>query len=295
MIKLALVGSGQMASNYLKILENSKKVKITSIYSKTNKNLRKIHGDYFKTTDIKTLLSKKFDGVIIATPASTHFDLTNFFLKKGFPTLVEKPLTTSLRDAKRLKKIPHKNKLMVGHTLLFHPAYLELKRRLKNKKIRSINFQGYNNKPRKDVSLLWDWGPHPAALFLDLLGILPKKVIVEKNSKKELILLFQFEKNILAKFGIGWNKSNKIRSLQVITDNEKLTFDDMKYPKYEVSSLQGFNINYPRIDSTPPLDNLIKEFVKLIQKKTVLSDLNFGVDVIKFLEICEDSLKKRKS
>ena len=40
-----------------------------------------------------------FDGVILATPTSTHAELVRFYLRFGVPILVEKPLATSVKDA----------------------------------------------------------------------------------------------------------------------------------------------------------------------------------------------------
>ena len=46
--------------------------------------------------------SERVDLVTVATPNSTHFEITSAFLESGFHVLCEKPLTTDLEDARTL-------------------------------------------------------------------------------------------------------------------------------------------------------------------------------------------------
>ena len=60
----------------------------------------------------------------------------------------------------------------VNHVYLYHPMYRFLKEIVKDKnKINSIySFSGDNGPFRKDISPLWDWGPHDIAMCLDIFG-----------------------------------------------------------------------------------------------------------------------------
>lgn len=294
MLKLALIGAGSMAKNYLNTLEKIKGAVIVTVVAKTHNNLKKLPSKYLKTTRIEDIWSQKLNGIIISTPASTHFTLASVFLKQGFNILIEKPLTANLKDAQKLKNIKTKGKLMVGHTLLFHPAYKTLKQLLKNQKILSITFEGYNNVPRKDTSLLWDWGSHPASIFLDLLQSFPTKISAEKFKKDELILNLGFKNAVSGIIKIGWNSKIKRRKLVVSTIENIYTFDDMKYPKLEVCKQNNFSIIYPKIKEHQPLEDEIYEFIRLINKKRVVSDLDFGIKVVKLLDMCQKSYTKRK-
>ena len=61
---------------------------------------------------------------IIASPATTHFTYTHFFLDQGWSVFVEKPLATRSEEAKILvtKAQTHDLPLFVGHSERYHPA-----------------------------------------------------------------------------------------------------------------------------------------------------------------------------
>ena len=87
MITLALIGKGKWGSKYLEVVE-----KIPDCIIK-----------YVKTRDYKDLHNySDIDGIIIATPDSTHARIIEEFPSKYL--LVEKPLTTSLKEARKIKK-----------------------------------------------------------------------------------------------------------------------------------------------------------------------------------------------
>ena len=56
------------------------------------------------TTNYK-IFADKVDGVVVVTPAQTHFPLCREFLEAGKDVFVEKPLTTSVAEGKVLCKV----------------------------------------------------------------------------------------------------------------------------------------------------------------------------------------------
>ncbi len=67
-------------------------------------------------------------GVVIATPAETHFDLTAQALEAGKDVMVEKPLALTYEQGSRLVRLASEREriLMVGHVLEYHPAVVRL-------------------------------------------------------------------------------------------------------------------------------------------------------------------------
>src|SRR3989344_6498148 len=121
MITLSLIGAGKWGKNY-----------INTIHSLS---FCELPDSYIKTKNYKELLNfNNIDGVIIATPASTHFQIAKAFLEKGFNVLIEKPLTTSYKAALKLYRIAEKTKstVMVGHIFLYNPAFLKVKELIKS-------------------------------------------------------------------------------------------------------------------------------------------------------------------
>ncbi len=64
------------------------------------------------------------DAIVIATPVNTHYRLAKEALLHDKHVLIEKPMTTTSREALELIELAEKRKmvLMVGHTYEYHPA-----------------------------------------------------------------------------------------------------------------------------------------------------------------------------
>jgi hypothetical protein len=103
-----------------------------------------------------------------------------------------------------------------------------------------------------------------------------------------------FSSNKKGVFRVGWKNPKKIRRLEVITEKEKLIFDDMKYPNLEIGKIEGFSLSYPKVENTPPLTNEVIAFINLIhRKKSTDSNLNFGITITKILEACQKSIQTK--
>src|SRR5262249_50259006 len=77
--------------------------------------------------DCARVLESDADGVVIATPAETHFTLAKQALEAGKDVFVEKPLALKLDHAAALVELAKAQKrvLMVGHVLEYHPAIVK--------------------------------------------------------------------------------------------------------------------------------------------------------------------------
>ena len=69
------------------------------------------------------LKDSTISGVMIATPAETHFNLAKAAILAGKDVYVEKPMTIDLKEAEALVQLAHTKGqlLMVGHLLEYHP------------------------------------------------------------------------------------------------------------------------------------------------------------------------------
>ncbi len=282
-IRLALVGLGRMGNNYLNSVKPLKNIQICWICSKTQKSLESFPSTYGKTSNYKTLvLEKDLDGVIIATPAPTHFGIAAFFLKKGIPLLIEKPLTNNLKEAVKLLKLQKKTPVLTGHTLLYHKSYLQIKRELKNiGQIKSLEFIGANNNPRSDTSVLFDWGSHGIALFLDLLREDPVQSTITNVDRNNSLVssvnaTLNFPHNINAYLKVSWRSGTKKRRLTVKGTKKILVFDDIANP-------------------FKPLSLVLEDFRNTIKGNNLKSDLKFGVRVMRVLDALNGHLEQLSS
>jgi len=131
------------------------------------------------------------DGVIVATPATTHTDvvLTLDELGNESPIFVEKPLTETTEDAQILV---HRNgpPIFVMHIWTYHPGVRKLKKLIdsdligKPTMIRSTRANWTS--PRIDVDALSNLAIHDLSIYQFLLGKIPKPrfAVFEKLDNK---------------------------------------------------------------------------------------------------------------
>lgn len=301
MVNLALIGSGKWGQNYLKMSKGSSDIyRIKYVCAKSQSTLDSLSSEFVKVSDYHKLFEyNDIQGVIIATPATTHFEIAKEFLLRGFSLLIEKPMVTNYKDAVALYELWERNKqkVLIGHTQLYNPAYQEVKKLItKIGSIKSLIFEGYVSPKRTDMSVIWDWGPHPVSMSLDLLKT-PLIAVSCKGSiskwgsslydtaKIELL----FEGQISANFSISWFGEQKKRQLTIEGTKGKIILDDAVLDK-KLRIYNNGEIKYPQYNSDAPLTEEIKAFISAITKgQTINSDIKLGLQVAKILSICEKS------
>lgn len=290
MIRLALVGVGHWGKNYLTVISQLKNCRITHICAQTEKTLSKFASSFQKTTDYREWLTDKtIDGVIIATPAVTHFLITKDFINHGIPVLVEKPFTTNLKDAVLLKKLAdkYKSQVMVGHEYLYNPAYLKLKQIFPQLgKLQFVSCEAGNWGPfRQDVSTLWDWGPHDVAMLIDLFGVLPK--YVQAQGDDDIVKAQLNFPKATSFIKLNRKLNNKVRKLIAVGIEKSYLYDERAENKLMIFT-DSANFRYPK-DSA--LKQEITAFIALIEnQKPPPTDIEHAVQVIRVLDALEKSM-----
>lgn len=305
MTTLALIGIGEWGQNYLHTTATLKNVEIKYICAQTQQTLNLFPDTYIKTLSINDLLKyKDIEGFIIATAGSTHFAIAKQLLSLGCNLLIEKPLTVSYKEALELQKIWQikKSKILVGHLYLYNPAYQVLKRLLKNiRKVKSIQFEGQSSPIRTDVSVIWDWGPHPISMLLDLINQPLVEVAANGLAKNPSNKLYEtanaslyFENGLKASIYISWQGLGKVRKLTIEGKEERIEFDDTNTTHQKVLLYRPNETpQYPQYKLKPPLAEELMEFVQAIKgSKKISSDINLGVSVVKVLSAIEQSIEK---
>ncbi|KKQ83424.1 MAG: Oxidoreductase domain protein [Candidatus Daviesbacteria bacterium GW2011_GWF2_38_7] len=302
-ITLALIGTGKWGRNYLHTAKNIKDIEIKYICSQTQKSLDSLPNSYIKTLTINDLLKNKdIDGFIIATPISTHFDIAKKLLALNHNLLIEKPLTANYDRALQLQRIWKitKPKVLTGHLYLYNPAYRRVKTLFKKiKSVKSINFEGVCSPIRKDASVIWDWGPHPVSIILDLVKsqIIKVKAIGSINQSRNNLydtvkFKMLFANNLEAVINISWFGTHKIRKLTIEGTDEKIEFDDTNISNQKITY---YKLNqppqYPKYEKGAALTAQLLEFVMAIRGlQKITSDMNTGVLIVKVLSAIEKSV-----
>src|SRR3954470_17122178 len=120
MTKILLLGLGRWGANHVRVLKSLPiELFVADTQPKQSDVARKVGvADDHLTTNYKDFVAH-VDGVVIVTPAQTHFPLCREFLEAGKDVFVEKPMTLISSEAKQLAELadPAKRVLQVGHIL----------------------------------------------------------------------------------------------------------------------------------------------------------------------------------
>lgn len=198
-MSIAIIGIGKWGKNLLR--DFSKICHVSYCCSKGNvDNVQWLQKNYPKIKHT-TNLSDIFDNpditaVVIATPINTHFNLVSHSLVAGKHVFVEKPLSMTVKEGKKLINIAKEKKLFlfVGHIFLFHPIFLKIKKLIINEKIENIiisweKFGTFND------DILLNLGSHQLSVVIQLLGQ-PKKISILENFQINNISHYTFLKSI---------------------------------------------------------------------------------------------------
>jgi predicted dehydrogenase len=190
-------------------------------------------------TQLKELLQSDISGIVIATPAETHYEIARQALKAGKDVFVEKPLALTFEQGAGLLRLAEETKsvLMVGHVLEYHPAIqrmLELVRSGELGKVRYISSNRLNlGKVRREENILWSFAPHDIAIILRLMGSMPFQVAayggnyVQPNIADVTITHLLFDNGVRAHIYVSWLHPFKEQRLVIIGSKKMASFDDV--------------------------------------------------------------------
>ncbi|KJH79933.1 Gfo/Idh/MocA family protein [Stutzerimonas stutzeri] len=124
-LQIALVGAGIMGRQHIEIIARSAEAQLCAIADPDPQAqaLAATHGVSWFADPAAMLEGARPDAVIIANPNPLHVDTAVQCLQRGVPVLVEKPVGTSLSQARRLVEVGEQTgvPVLVGHHRRHNP------------------------------------------------------------------------------------------------------------------------------------------------------------------------------
>lgn len=191
------------------------------------------------TMDLTAALGRDdLDAVAIATPAETHYAIARRALEAGKHVFVEKPLALHVTEAQQLVDLARKRdrRLMVGHLLQYHPAFLRLKELAKDNAFGRINYI-YSHRLnlgmiRREENILWSFAPHDISMILSLLGEEPETALcrsgfyLHKKIADTTVSHLAFPSGAQAHIFVSWLHPFKEQKLVVVGERKMAVFND---------------------------------------------------------------------
>lgn len=310
-MNIALVGYGRWGKNLYNALNKIPNIDEIYICDPLIKNTEK---SSIKFEEI--LSNEKINAVVVATPASTHFEITKTLLNSGKNVFCEKPLCFSIQEVKELLDVAFMKEkaLLTGHTFLFNDSISYIKEFIRERdllfKIVSGKYSSFGTNVN-DVDVLWDFGPHILSIVNYIFGSSPasSKLIpmsFREDGKLEscFVHLEYDQPKTKVVFELSWLNIDKKREIEFNNYETLLRWNDLEvarpvqiYEKqFNKENVEGVfehfhniqnNITIPSIKSKEPLFNEMKYFIECVdmkRHKNLKSGLEFTFEIIKTLE-----------
>jgi predicted dehydrogenase len=264
------------------------------------------------------LADETIDGVVVATPVPTHYELTKRALEAGKHVLVEKPPAMRGSEMEELVSLAEASSLvlMPGHLLLYHPGVLKLKELVESGELGEVlcvygNRQNLG-KIRKDENALWSLGVHDLSVVLYLLDEEPAEAtahgrdFLNPGVEDVVFCYLRFPSGRIAHMHLSWLDPHKMRRITVVGREKMVVFDDMEleqkvtiYDKAPESAPTSYgewltrtgDVFSPKIASDEPLKLECQSFLELMNGRgdgrKVAED---GLKVVRTLERLQASL-----
>jgi predicted dehydrogenase len=323
---LAQIGCGYWGPNLLRNYSALPNCRVKYVVDSSPERRAFVEANFPRTKALDThapiLADPEITGVIIATPAGTHFQLAKEVLLAGKHVFVEKPLATSVREVDELAALAAERKLIVmaGHTFLYNAAVRYVKKLIDAGELgemRYIYSQRLNlGRIRSDIDALWNFAPHDIAIIQYWLGDPePASVVrrgidcVQEGIDDVVFLNILYPNKVMANIHVSWLDPQKVRKMVVVGSKKMVVYDDvadekviiydkgidvkaklgekMDYDRplqYSFSHRSG-DIHIPKIDFPEPLRTEAQHFLDSIRDgREPLSGVTHARQVVRILE-----------
>ena len=127
MLKIGVLGAGHLGKIHIKCIKEIENYEFVGFYDPDNEIANNVEREFnIKKFASLDELVNAVDAVDIVTPTVSHYECAANAFRKSKHVFIEKPLTTSLKEAKSLMELAKEAnvKVQVGHVERFNPAFL---------------------------------------------------------------------------------------------------------------------------------------------------------------------------
>jgi predicted dehydrogenase len=327
MINVGVIGYGYWGPNLVRNFAETLGVAVRTVADLDSSKLETVQRRYpaVKTTsDFMELVSDpQIDAVAIATPVSTHFELAMAALKAGKHVWLEKPMTETSLQARKLVDEAERRKLvlLVDHTFIYTGAVRKMAEIVSSGELGKVYYYDSIRVNlglfQRDVNVISDLAVHDFAILDHLLHEHPTAVSASgmthfPGTPENLayVTLF-YESGAIAHVNVNWLAPVKVRQILLGGSKKMIVYDDMeaseKVKVYDSgisftddpAKIYQLRVGYrtgdmlaPKLDGSEALRVEGAHFVKCIETgETPMTDGQLGLRVVELIEAATSSMR----
>lgn len=179
-IKLGILGAGHLGSIHMKLaLELNETYDVIGFFDPDEEKSIQATDAYglVPFPSMEALIDAS-EAVSIVTPTLSHFECAMYALKTGKHVFIEKPVTNTTEEAKKLVDLAHeaKVKVQVGHIERFNPAFVAVKDQFDHVMFVETHRLAEFNPRGTDVSVVLDLMIHDIDIVLSVVKANLRKI-----------------------------------------------------------------------------------------------------------------------
>jgi predicted dehydrogenase len=324
-IRVGIVGYGYWGPNLARAVAETDDAAVEMIADSSEFALERAgrrHPSARLTVDWMALVrDPDVDAVVVATPVSTHFDISLAAMRAGKHVLVEKPMAQSPDHAARLVEEAARRSLvlMVDHTFVYTGAVRTIHELVTSGQLGDIYYYDSTRVNlglfQRDVNVIWDLAVHDFAIMDHVLPARPVAISANAagflNGSPENMahLSVYFDDGSLAHLNVNWLAPVKVRQTLIGGSRRMVIYDDMQTsekvkvynrgaaisddPKEAHNRMISYRLGdmwAPAIDPKEALITEIQEFARCVETGArPTTDGESGLRVVQMLDAASRS------
>lgn len=277
-LRTAVVGAGNLGRHHARIYHSLPQADLVAVVDTDRERAAEVAGrhDARALTEPRELLGL-VDAVSVAVPTSVHEQVARPLLEAGIHTLVEKPLTRTLDEARSLIESASRNNrvLHVGHTERFNPAVQAVRPLVTRARFLECERLGMFAPRSLDVDVVLDLMIHDLDVILSLVNQPLQSVdAVGVNALTEQIDIasarLRFRGGAAANVTASRISMARSRKLRIFQPHSYLSID------YSTCAVEHYVLR-PRPDGTPEIS---QQAVEVGQGEPLVREVQAFLDAV---------------
>ena len=292
-IRIGVIGIGYLGKFHLEKFQKNKDCQLVWLIDKNIKNLKNYKDKYNVGTNYKEIVND-VDAVSIVTPTVNHYEIARYFIEKNKHVLIEKPMTQTVSEAKKLINLAkkHKKTIQIGHLERFNPVIRKVSSLIKNPLFIEVHRLAQFNPRSTDVNVIYDLMIHDIDITTSLV---PSKIKKISSFGKSIITnkidianaRLEFFNGTIANLTASRISQKSERKIRIFEKDKYLSLDFLqpklkiveKVKKKSSKLFKTLEYNYKKTDA---LNDEIIDFINSIRmNKKPLVDGIQGMEALK--------------
>lgn len=292
-IRIGVIGIGYLGKFHLEKFQKNKDCQLVWLIDKNIKNLKNYKDKYNVSTNYKEIVDD-VDAVSIVTPTVNHYEIARYFIEKNKHVLIEKPMTQTVSEAKKLINLAkkHKKTIQIGHLERFNPVIRKVSSLIKNPLFIEVHRLAQFNPRSTDVNVIYDLMIHDIDITTSLV---PSKIKKISSFGKSIITnkidianaRLEFFNGTIANLTASRISQKSERKIRIFEKDKYLSLDFLqpklkiveKVKKKSSKLFKTLEYNYKKTDA---LNDEIIDFINSIRmNKKPLVDGIQGMEALK--------------